>query len=174
MSLSPEYDRNTSRVTQQQSTRGVRRPTFERRRTLHKRGETARAWKRVDGDYSFGESIGKAEKEQREILAWTSKERERERVGRPMLSEFYKGRKERGGSRWWAMRRAGYASVVRAFRHVSLPRIFVVRVVRHGDEPSWRLHFSYEIRRTRRNLSGLNVFTKANEYVYRCCSNESM
>lgn len=93
MSLSPEYDRNTSRVTQQQSTRGVRRPTFERRRTLHKRGETARAWKRVDGDYSFGESIGKAEKEQREILAWTSKERERERVGRPMLSEFYKGRK---------------------------------------------------------------------------------
>lgn len=143
MSLSPD-DRNTSRVTQQ-STRGVRsRPTLKHRRTLYN-GETTRAWKRVDmRDYSF--RLEK-EEEQREIFFLRSfqlLERDRS-LG--MLSEFYNP----GGSRWWAMRRAGYASVVRAFRHVSLPRIFVARVVRHGDEPSstaWRLHFSCEIRRT--------------------------
>lgn len=144
MSLSPD-DRNTSRVTQQ-STRGVRsRPTLKHRRTLYN-GETTRAWKRVDmRDYSF--RLEKEEEQRSSSYDRFNFSRGSRDHSLGMLSEFYNP----GGSRWWAMRRAGYASVVRAFRHVSLPRIFVARVVRHGDEPSstaWRLHFSCEIRRT--------------------------
>lgn len=96
-----------------------------------------------------------------------------------MLSEFYNSR----GSRWWAMRRAVTLPSSRIPPRISCS-YFVVRVYgsfvtgtnpRRPRDDSISLT-KYDEPRTRRNLSGLNVFTKANEAVntYRCCWNESV